>query len=61
VIDAVYSLRYDDRLDFKIAARNLNDARVKIVQENPILNREETIYSYRTGPTITMSATYNFN
>ncbi|MCW7469036.1 TonB-dependent receptor [Leptospira kanakyensis] len=61
VFDAVYSLKYDEKLIFKVAARNLNDARVKIVQENPVLGREETVYSYRTGPTITMSATYNFD
>ena len=61
MIDAVYSIRYNDKLDFKIAARNLNDARIKIVQENPLLGQNDTVYSYRLGPTVTFSATYNFN
>lgn len=61
MIDAVYRYKWKETWDFKIAGRNLNDARVKVVQEDPWIQRDTTVYSYRLGPTITFSATYNFN
>ncbi len=60
IVDLVYNVRVKDRWDFKIAGRNLNDARVKIVQEVPAFKTDQTVYSYRLGPTITFSATYSF-
>jgi outer membrane receptor protein involved in Fe transport len=61
MLDAVYRYKWLEKWDFKIAGRNLNDARIKVVQEDPWLQRDTTVYSYRLGPTITFSATYNFN
>lgn len=60
MLDAVYTLKLFEKWDLKFAARNLTDTRIKIVQENPIFNRDETVYSYRLGPTFTFSAAYNF-
>jgi hypothetical protein len=60
MLDMVYSLKLFEKWDIKVAAKNITDTRIKIVQENPILNQDETVYSYRLGPTITFSAAYNF-
>ncbi len=61
MFDSVYRLKWKEKWEFKIAGRNLNDARVKVVQEDPWIGRDTTVYSYRLGPTFTFSATYNFN
>ncbi|TGL68040.1 TonB-dependent receptor [Leptospira kmetyi] len=84
MLDFVYNLKFLEKWDIKIAARNVTDSRIKIVQENPILDstvhsntgfnigntfipvgghsyKGETINSYRLGPTITFSVTYNLN
>jgi outer membrane receptor protein involved in Fe transport len=60
MFDSVYRLKWKEKWEFKIAGRNLNDARVKVVQEDPWIQKDTTVYSYRLGPTITFSATYNF-
>jgi TonB-dependent receptor len=59
MLDAVYSFKYFEKLDFKFALRNITDTRIKIVQEDPWRQKETTINSYRLGPTITFSVTYN--
>ena len=61
MVDMVYRLKWKENWNFKIAGRNLNDARIKVVQEDPWNGKDTTIASYRLGPTITFSATYNFN
>ena len=61
MIDMVYRLKWKENWNFRIAGRNLNDARIKVVQEDPWNGKDTTIASYRLGPTITFSATYNFN
>jgi outer membrane receptor protein involved in Fe transport len=61
MIDMVYRLKWRENWSFRIAGRNLNDARIKVVQEDPWNGKDTTIASYRLGPTITFSATYNFN
>jgi TonB-dependent receptor len=61
MFDMVYNLKWRGKWDFKIAGRNLTDTRIKIVQEDPWRGKETTINSYRLGPTITFSATYNFD
>ncbi|HMV42092.1 MAG TPA: TonB-dependent receptor [Leptospiraceae bacterium] len=60
MLDMVYNLKWKDKWDFKLAARNLTDTRIKIVQEDPWRGKDTTINSYRLGPTITFSASYNF-
>ncbi|MCE9500039.1 MAG: carboxypeptidase-like regulatory domain-containing protein, partial [Leptospira sp.] len=52
MLDMVYNLKFRDKWDFKIAGRNLTDTRIKIVQEIPVLGKDETILSYRLGPTL---------
>lgn len=61
MVDMVYRLKWKENWNFRIAGRNLNDARIKVVQEEPWSGKDTTIASYRLGPTITFSATYNFN
>ncbi len=61
MVDMVYRLKWRENWSFKLAGRNLNDARIKVVQEDPWDGKDTTIASYRLGPTITFSATYNFN
>ncbi|TGL54616.1 TonB-dependent receptor [Leptospira wolffii] len=38
MIDATYIVKFFEKLDIKISGKNLNDARIKIVQENPYLD-----------------------
>lgn len=61
MVDMVYRLKWKENWNFRIAGRNLNDARIKVVQEDPWNGKDTTIASYRLGPTVTFSATYNFN
>lgn len=60
MLDLVYRLRFKERWDFKLSGKNLTDARIKTVQEDPWLGKDVTVHSYRLGPTFSFMLTYNF-
>lgn len=56
--DLVYSYNHDDRLDFKIAAKNIFDTRFRVYQRDEVTNEEKLFLAYRIGYTISAGLTY---
>jgi len=56
--DLVYSYTHDDRLDVKLAAKNIFDTRFRVYQRDEITNDEKLFMAYRIGYTITAGVTY---
>jgi outer membrane receptor protein involved in Fe transport len=56
--DIVYSYNHDDRLDFKLAAKNIFDTRFRVYQRDEVTNEEKLFLAYRIGYTITAGLTY---
>ncbi len=60
IMDAVLTIHASEKLDFKIAAKNILDTRFKIVQESRLTGEEMNYRSYRVGPSFSTSLTYKF-
>lgn len=60
VMDFVAEGKMGDHWDWKFAVKNLLNTRFKVVQENPLLGREELINSYREGLGLSFSVGYRF-
>ncbi|GBF51430.1 TonB-dependent receptor [Leptospira ryugenii] len=56
--DIVYSYTQDERLDFKLAAKNIFDTRFRVYQRDEVTNEEKLFMAYRIGYTISASMTY---
>ncbi|BDA80568.1 TonB-dependent receptor [Leptospira kobayashii] len=59
--DIVYSYKHDDRLDLKVAAKNIMDTRFRVFQRSELTGQDELFLSYRLGVTFSVGATYKFN
>lgn len=59
-LDAVFSWQIVENMDLKLAGKNLTDTRFKVIQENPLLDREEIVRSYRDGVSYSFSFGYKF-
>ncbi len=60
VLDLVYTQKFGENLSLKGSIKNILDTRFEVVQENPLLNREEIVRSYREGISYSVSLDYKF-
>ncbi|MBX7057737.1 MAG: TonB-dependent receptor [Leptospirales bacterium] len=60
IFDLVYEQKYDENLSFKAAIKNILDARFEQYIENPLLDRQEILTSYRDGVGLSASLNYRF-
>lgn len=56
--DIVYSNNIDDKLDIKVAAKNIFDTRFRVFQRDEITGEDKLFLAYRIGYTITAGVTY---
>jgi len=60
VTDVVFTHKHEEKVDFKLGARNVFNTRFRIYQRDELLNQEKLYLSYREGVSWFMSATYKF-